>query len=236
MSKIKAGLSLNKAINTITNTLKYWGFWVKFKYQELLDKLAGLGYTQTDGIFVKDGVAFELHNLANWLPEVHQSPTLLLSDVEFSILYHYTDTGYEKLNEYLRGELKNLPKDTIMMYETARAVLNEALHKLPNYEGVVIRRTDLTDEQLSQISVGGILTFDAFTSATATQNKDVIISEKHANVRFVMTVQTGTHIKQFSRHPNEDEVLMGSPTQYQVETMRYDEVGKYFEFEIRQVE
>lgn len=236
MDKLKTGLSLDKAINAITDKLKYWVLMTKDKFQALINKLLGLDYVQLDGVFIKDGVVFELYNLANWLPAVPKNSSNVLSDVEFAVLYHYTGNGYKDLNKYLRNKLKSPSKDTIMMYETARAVLNEALHKLPNYEGVVIRRTDLTDEQLSLISVGNILTFDAFTSTTATQNKDVIISEKHANVRFVMTVQTGTHIKQFSKYPNENEVLMGSPTQYFVKNRRdlTDTFG-YIEFELIEI-
>ena len=75
-------------------------------------------------------------------------------------LADYTGSGYEDLNRALRS-------DALDASHHARIdALNNALEKLPAYQGPVIRGTNLPPEVLDQYRPGEIITEDAFLSTT----------------------------------------------------------------------
>lgn len=74
------------------------------------------------------------------IQSVKNKPEPLLTNFEKAIIYKYSDTGYEDVNELLRlNQGQNLP--------LFAQLLNECLSKLPDYEGVVYRGEDLSKMQ-----------------------------------------------------------------------------------------
>ncbi len=140
--------------------------------------------------------------------------TFPLSKEEFFAVRYYTQDGYKKLNRYLRGEL-TVEAETQQLFDNAEKLINSALEQLPFYkESTVIRRINLTQEQLKEYNIGENVTFKALTSTT-TNAKDVKVRGDE-NVRFVIHHKTGRDIRKLSQFESEGEVLLGSPTHYKV--------------------
>ena len=90
------------------------------------------------------------------LPYMHEYG---LSEVEGVILRYYTGQGASILNGALYG---GQPSQQI---EQLAEIMQQALSKLPNYQGIVIRRTNLR-ELLKQHTVGNIVEYPAFISGS----------------------------------------------------------------------
>ncbi|MDO5059468.1 MAG: ADP-ribosyltransferase domain-containing protein [Neisseria sp.] len=129
-----------------------------------------------------------------------------LTQPEAVALRHYTETGYKDLNAYLRGLM---PSEN---FDEAAAVLNEALGKLPDYRGVVVRRDNLPVAELAKHKLGEVVEYPSFTSATF-GNKDVLISDD-APHRLKIHSKYAKRIDWISKYPKENEVLFAAPTRF----------------------
>lgn len=89
---------------------------------------------------------FVERNLSSILLEVQQNELSdsLLDVYEIAIIYHYTDVGFEDVNEGLiqsKGKISSV----------YAKLLSEVLAKLPNYQDVVFRGVKLTKNKNQDI-------------------------------------------------------------------------------------
>lgn len=154
-----------------------------------------------------------------------------LTEDEFLILRHYTNDGYKDLNLWLNGSL-DIDNQEEMLFNGVKALLNQALNRLPVYDGQVTRMLNLTVEQQEQYQIGAIIDFPAFTSTSYA--KDVHVGGKK-NTRLIIRQHSGRKIDELSEFPSEYEVLIGSPTKYKVRDLWYDTEKGYTVVELEQI-
>ncbi|HEY4041370.1 MAG TPA: ADP-ribosyltransferase [Rhodopila sp.] len=124
-------------------------------------------------------------------------------------LADYTGSGYEDLNSALRSDVLDASQHARV------AAINNALEKLPPYQGPVIRGTNLPPEVLDQYRPGEIIKEDAFLSTST--NTAVARSPSFAgNVEFRILSSSGRDISSVSMFPDEQEVLFPSGTTFYV--------------------
>lgn len=132
-----------------------------------------------------------------------------LTQAEAVVLRHYTGSGYRDLNAQLRGQMQN------EKVQQAAEIMKSALNKLPDYQGVVIRRDNLPAHVLKQHTLGNVVEYPSFTSATF-GSKDVVISESKHRLKI-----RAKHAKQINWisvfNEEEQEVLFTAPTRFKVQ-------------------
>jgi uncharacterized protein YukE len=147
----------------------------------------------------------------------YPSPTEALTSDDLSVLAHYTGSGYADLNDALRSNVLDASQHARV------EALNNALGKLPPYEGPVIRGTNLPPETLAQYRPGEIITEDAFLSTTT--DPAVARSPGFAgNVEFRIMSSTGRDVTSVSMFPDEQEILFPSGTSFYVVSKTIDPV------------
>jgi hypothetical protein len=122
---------------------------------------------------------------------------------------HYTELGYEDLNEALRSDTLDASQHTRV------AALNSALEKLPAHHGAVVRGTNLPPDVLARYQPGEYIKEKAFLSSTI----DPVVAQSPAfagNVEFRIMSSTGRDISSFSLFPDEQEVLFRAGTKFYV--------------------
>lgn len=155
------------------------------------------------------------------------------SETEYMAIRYYTTSGYEKLNAYLNGFVE-LDKNEQMMFNSVQVLLNRALEQLPIHKNQTLVRTlDLTDEQLAKYQVGGLIEFPAFTSTT--YGKKAVEIGGGKNTKLIITHKTGRKIDELSHFKSEKEVLLGSPTKYKVENIKYNNKTSQVEIYLEQI-
>jgi hypothetical protein len=138
-----------------------------------------------------------------------------LSSDDVLALADYTGFGYEDLNTALRS-------DGLDASQHARVeALNDALQKLPAYQGPVVRGTNLPPEVLAQYQPGEVITECGFLSTTS--NRAVAESPAFAgNVEFRILSTTGREISPFSILPAEQEVLFPAGVKFYIVSKTVD--------------
>ncbi|MFX0573326.1 ADP-ribosyltransferase [Nocardia nepalensis] len=145
-------------------------------------------------------------------PKEFKAPTakdLGLTDEEYAAISRYTGNGYKDLNEALRSG--NLTEE-----QAARVrELNQALDKVPNFEGEVSRKVQLPQNVIDSYKIGEDTTETAFTSTSrfAESNKF------DGNTEFTIISKTGKPIENMSNYgpwsgQNEGEILFKSGTKF----------------------
>lgn len=127
-----------------------------------------------------------------------------LSYIEKTALGDYSDSYYLCMNAYLRQ--KDVKSPALDAYIK---LVNDALDRLPNYEGVVVRGSDLPPKIAELHKKGNTVIYDGFTS-TSTE------SGFGGKDRFVIISKTGKPIMGLSYHEGENEVLFKSGTKFEV--------------------
>lgn len=128
-----------------------------------------------------------------------------LSKDEIAAIEAYTGSKYKCLNPYLWQKEKK-SKDLDFFVTT----MNQALDKLPNYEGFVIRGATLPKEVYDKHQVGKVITYDGFTSA-ATRNL------RWGHQTFVIFSKTGKPIMDLSTQGHiEREVIFKAGTKFKI--------------------
>jgi hypothetical protein len=171
---------------------------------------------------------YVIHNLSRELEEVKTSEIVYvksdLSLEERTLIYKYTEDGYEQLNERLRV---SKGKD---ISEFGK-LLDKTMAKLPDYEDITFRAADLTDIELqnylSAHENNGILVEHSFVS---TSKSKVIAYGFGKTCRFTIVSKSGKDIEPFAKygahHPqNEKEVLFRPNTRFKV--LEVTKEGKY---------
>ena len=149
-----------------------------------------------------------------------------LSVDEFMAIKHYTSDGFTSLNAYLYGKYPNATDAEKQTFEHIRRLLNQALQKMPIYQGKSTRIVGLSDGEILQYQVGSIITWQAFSSSS--MGKDVIIDQ--ANVRFSINGESARRIDEISGH-DEQEVLFSAPTSFRVVSVKKIGHMTYIELE-----
>lgn len=173
------------------------------KSKELYQRLAGFDSSQTRGA---DG---------KWGSEGGPKE---LTETDVQSIEYYTKNGYKQINGQLISGQNNKP-------ETTRAInrLNEALEKIPNYEGTVYRGDSFDSDNkwfsfLNSIKNKEVFTYKGFMSTSeekdVTQGFDTIF--KGAAI-FRINSKTGKSIKDFSDNYNELEVLFKPNTSFRID-------------------
>ncbi len=145
-----------------------------------------------------------------------------LTDAEIAMLGTYTGHGHKVLNAALREKGINL-KEVRPFIET----LNSALQKLPNYAGLVTRSsTWMPPSELAEHQVGNIVTYPAYTSASARGGAGRLL--------FKIRSKSGKQLFKLSMNPVEDEVLFLPGTRFKV-LKRTDFEWGWTEFELEEI-
>lgn len=129
-----------------------------------------------------------------------------LSEAEMVVIRHYTGPARKAFNEALRGGREGI-------HGIGAELLNGALNKLPMYRGTVIRRVNLPDDALALHVPGNIVTYQAFTSASANRPRDTMANRER---RLVIESLTGRRISTWSAFKGQEEVLFGAPRRFEV--------------------
>ncbi|WP_067567634.1 ADP-ribosyltransferase [Nocardia acidivorans] len=119
-----------------------------------------------------------------------------LTDADLRALEDYTGMGFQKLNEVLRNGTADAAQQARIK------AIEDALAKLPDYNGVVYRGTNLPADVLSTYQKGEVVTEDAFTSTTSRADGTF-----PGDVEFEIVSKTGKNIDPYSLAQGEDEVL-----------------------------
>ncbi|MGQ4598688.1 ADP-ribosyltransferase [Nocardia sp. R6R-6] len=139
-------------------------------------------------------------------PKADPAAASLLNDADRAALWEYTGPGgSESLNYVLRHGGINRAQ------ELRVTDLNAALDKLPDYQGLVTRRADLTPEDLARYQPGHTVTEAGFTSSSRAPE-----AAFDRQVEFRIVSEHGKSIEQFARKPEELEVLFKSGTEFNV--------------------
>jgi hypothetical protein len=138
--------------------------------------------------YSKENLAHEMLEIKN-TDRNKNCPELTLC--EKSIIYKYTNDGFEEINELLRNS-KGKKNDTFGKF------LNFSLKKLPNFDGLVYRAAQLTKSEIDRYIV-------AFDNNTVIQEYSFISTSKsrltamsyRGNVVFRISSRTGKDIEKY---------------------------------------
>lgn len=138
----------------------------------------------------------------------------ILDIYEKTIIYKYTNDGYEDLNRKLR--LSNGNNDTDF-----GKLLDKAILKLPDYIGLVYRGVYLNDVQIERyrLALKNNLTISEPTFVST--SKSVIIAKGFGNALFRIVSKSGKLIENISnfgihKPPNEQEVIFRPNRKFKV--------------------
>lgn len=151
--------------------------------------------------------ARELRRIKAMSTEAKAAPRVpqALNKTDTDAIADYTGSAHQPLNRWLRSGSDNIPPEV-------RARINEldrALDKLPNHEGPVIRRTDMSPEALARYRKGEDVVEDAFTSTTPLGAR----LERDGAVELRYLSQTGKDITPYSA-PGNPEILFKPGTKF----------------------
>lgn len=92
-------------------------------------------------------------------------------------------------------------------------VLNNALSKLPDYEGTVFRGVKITDTDkfLKDYAKGGEINFNQFVSTSFSKTE-----RYYGNVEYTILSKSGKDVSKLSFKPHEKEILFGTSTKFSV--------------------
>jgi hypothetical protein len=130
----------------------------------------------------------------------------------------YTDEGYRKVNDTLRGTSDELlDQGTIEQIQdldnlTNRRLLDKDIVTFRRDDGAGLPNGgDLTDEQFLKLK-GGTFSDPAFTSTSAGDGLNDTFGDVSYEYR-IPQGSRGAYVDSVSKHPNEDEFLLGRNTQ-----------------------
>ncbi|WP_157556028.1 ADP-ribosyltransferase [Nocardia acidivorans] len=155
------------------------------------------------------------HHLSNAVsPE-----TAKLTSAEGRALYRYTEWDFVWINRRLREG------GALSATEASRVgALRNALDKMPNFTGQVIRRADIEPAELEKYQPGRIVTEIGFTSTT--KNPNAPFEGRDGRVEWQIESKTGKDVSSYSFRPPEEEVLFRDGTQFYVSKRFNDSSGR----------
>jgi hypothetical protein len=158
-----------------------------------------------------------------------------LSELEARAVNDYTNTGYRMLNEFVRSPdtIKgNSMRQTMEAYEI---LLNNAISKMPKYEGTVIREVSSKksiEEVISRVPVGEVITGDVngFLSTSYTDINFVNSSQKdRVYMSYKIQSKSGVKLDLISKYDDEEaEVLFGTNASFRVTSAEVETVNDQY--------
>ena len=130
-----------------------------------------------------------------------------MSEAEIVAVWGYTTNDYSKLN----GPLRSKDPAEIAKVEAYIKAASSGLAKMPGWEGISYRGSDLPDEVLAKYKPGEMVTEEAFTSTAATRD-----AKFDGNAEFIIEGRTGRDVSGVSEYENEKEILFRPGTRFEV--------------------
>ena len=163
-----------------------------------------------------------IESLVGWTPGLEQSIEEYrnkpmkdgLTWEEQALINNYSKQGYQKLNKELRSEH---PSEQAVQYNS---MLEQALNRLPNYEGETYRAIGIDNVEVFLGDLTGQQEekgFIQFSTPLSTSERKEVTSKFGGNVLIKIKSKNGKQIKDFARFKNEDEVLMKSSSRYKIQ-------------------
>lgn len=160
--------------------------------------------------YVKDNLDLELKEITNSKRAIYLNE---LNEFEKALIYHYTDNGYEVLNETLRngGGISEFGQH-----------LNSALDKLADYKLLCYRTINCTKKQLKKyydaLSTNSTINEASFLSCSKSKMLSLYFS---GSPLFIIKSKRGKEIEKiakfgFDSGQNEKEVLFMSNSKFRV--------------------
>lgn len=112
------------------------------------------------------------------------------------------------------------------------SVVEQGLSKLPDEQGVVYRRVDLSDQLLARYQIGKIVTEKAFTSASKNQH----LSDFDGYIQFIIESKSGKLIRKLSKYQHQFEVLFKGDTRFLVTDRQEDKRENLIKIYMKEVE
>ncbi|MBF6397797.1 hypothetical protein IU438_18565 [Nocardia cyriacigeorgica] len=144
-----------------------------------------------------------------------------LTDDDEIAINSYSGMGFKDLNDVLRNPHVDPTPDQQKRIDA----LNNALDKLPNHEGPVVRHTNLPPEVLDKYQKDAVITEDAFTSSSRNPKGANELWPEASNVEMQIISKTGKDVAPYSKSPEEMEVLFKSGTRFNVMDRYVDPVS-----------
>lgn len=166
---------------------------------------------------------FVIQNLPSLLQQVYNQGIVddVLDIYEITLIYHYTDSGYERVNETL------IQNKGIITSDYERFLLS-ALKKLPPYQGVVFRGTTLNRSQMNKyvhaLNLNTLIQEPLYLSTS--RSELIANSFSRGNTLYTIFSKTGKSIEKYAKFgllsgQNEKEVLFLPNTQFEVLDVTY---------------
>ncbi|MEU7144189.1 ADP-ribosyltransferase [Nocardia sp. NPDC046473] len=140
-------------------------------------------------------------------PKRDPTPAELLDDTDRAALWDYTGPDAETLNYMLRHEPGNISRAQQLRIDE----ITKALDKLPDYQGPVTRRVNLSADDIAKYKEGGLWTEPSFTSSSRTPE-----AAFDRQVEFQIESAHGKSVEQFARKPEEQEVIFRPDSKFDV--------------------
>ncbi|MFQ6229113.1 ADP-ribosyltransferase [Nocardia sp. NPDC002869] len=132
-----------------------------------------------------------------------------LTAAEKRSVYRYTEWDFVWLNRKLRAGRELTPTE-----QRIHSEVRDALAKLPDFRGPVIRRANVDEADLARYQVGAETTELSYTSTT--KNPDADFEGMDGQVEWQIESKTGKNISSYSHRPGEEEVLFRDNTTFRV--------------------
>jgi hypothetical protein len=187
----------------------------RFIVRQMGEREAGLRYLVTEGGQKKLSEAEVRGKIKSLIAKIPAKKLGSLSDEEVAAINFYTRSAYKALNQRLRHNLSpmQITREEIDVF-SATNLLDDALAKLPAFEGVVYRGTFLPYSIRANMQPGTIFSDHAFMSTSAIEDRVF-----GGNVNFIITSRSGRKIVDFSDYPAEAEVLFPAGTRFIVKNV-----------------
>lgn len=141
---------------------------------------------------------------------------------EVTAISWYTGAIYVQLNQGLWEDHLN------HAFQIYYQVLLSALHKIPNYSGVVFRQSAQLPIKLKDMKVGAEFVFKSFMSTSQNQQ---FVKERHL---YIIKTKTGKPISAVSRIAFENEILILPNTKFRIKAYREIET-QFYEVELEEL-
>ncbi len=133
-----------------------------------------------------------------------------------AIIYHYSDSGYENINN-------TLIENKVIITNSHVRFLCETLNKLPDHQDVVFRGVDFNTSQKQRYidALNGNTPIQEFSFFSTSRSELIANSFSKGDTLFMIFSKTGKQIEKFSKFglysgQNEKEVLFLPNTTFEV--------------------
>jgi len=167
------------------------------------------------------------------------NPLNLSQDEAVSIiLYSYDNYGSEQSTNFyfqLNKMLQRREKSELKFWETYLYYLHSALSKIPDSNCIVYRGVVYCDEFEKYYTQGRHILWSAYSSASTSLTRAKGYTKKEG-VIFIITVNSGKSIRDYSYIQNEDEILLHPNMSFSVIKPKYQSEDGFSYIELVQLD